>query len=421
MLYGWELLSANEEELIKRGVRDGQCYGGPFHLVLFPTDRCNLDCFFCYTEDLRKVAAQLDWKVLQKALTEGVQMGVKGVSFGGGGESLMYSQLMPLLDFVEKNSLTIDSIKTNGTAITRRVAESLIRSNLQRVCVSLNETTPETYAEMNRCSPRLFERAMAGIDEIVSARNRADSKCEISVQIFVWKENFRRTCEMIAGLLETGTDFVYVNTIDLLPPEKQLTAYEKEEFKEVIREALRQWAPRLQLNLHAEGLGQFGADEQHKLAPERIELPDLILGEKRIEYCYIGWYAPVITASGHIYPCCHFATDLSRTLGSLHEHSLREIWYGERAQKYRGEMRHLMLTEADPALYPRNACFIHKLCMNRTDCAFNYYLASPQTYKDLHSWADSGPRRTYKVRKQVEAATVKVLRSGKRLLKKALR
>jgi radical SAM protein with 4Fe4S-binding SPASM domain len=420
VLYGWELLDAKEEDIIKRGVRDGQCYGGPFHLVLFPTDKCNLDCFFCYTEDLRKTAAQLDWQILEKALTEGVEMGVKGVSFGGGGESLVYSQLMPLLHFVEKHNLTIDSIKTNGTAITRKVAESLIRSNLQRICVSLNETTPETYAEMNRCSPRLFERAMAGIDEIVAARNRAAAKCEISVQIFVWRDNFRRTCEMIESLLKTGTDFVYVNTIDLLHAEKQMNPAEKEEFKEIIRSALAQWAPHLVLNLHAEGLGQFGANEQHKLAPERIELPDMIPGDERIEYCYIGWYAPVITASGHIYPCCHFATDLSRTLGSLHENSLRDIWYGDRAKKYRDEMRHLMLTNADPSLYPRGACFIHKLCMNRTDCAFNYYLASPGTYNDLHSWAESGPRRKYKMRKQAQTAALNVLRKGKRLVKKAL-
>ncbi len=418
MLYGWELLTPEQEQTILRGIKDGEAYGGPYHLVLFPTDKCNFDCFFCYTTELRRKARELDWPILRRALEDGVRMGVKGVSFGGGGESMIYRNLPDLFEFLDNHSLTVDSVKTNGSALKPATCDALIRCNLQRILISLNETTRETFADMNQCSPRLFERTMTGIENIVRARNQANAKAEISVQVFLWKDNYQRLLEMIESLLPYEADFIYINSIDGLPPDQQMTPPQKEEFKQLVREAIRRWARLLQFNLMAEGLQDWAAAEHYKTWPKAIELPDLCDTPDRIEYCYIGWYSPVLSADGGVYPCCHFTTDPSRSMGSLHEHSLEEIWHGDRAQRYRREMRHLLFTEADRSLLPRRYCYIHPLCMERTSCAFNYYLASPRVYKEIHDWAEARPRGAYKRAAKVKSAVRGVLRKGKQILTK---
>ena len=398
MLYGWELLSPGEEDLIARGVRDGGVYAGPFHLVLFPTDRCNLDCFFCYTEGLRRTAAELEWPVLRRTLEEGAGAQLKGVSFGGGGEPFLYRHLRELLDVLDTHNLSIDAVKTNGTPLTPKLAAHLVRRGLRLITVSLNEASADAYSRMNRCAPHLFDRAISGIRAMVEARNAASSATEISVQVFAWRENYRQLPGMIEPLLQTGADLVFVNTIDGLAPELHMDAAQRDALAQIVREIMAQWPGRIQLNLAGEGLQALAAEEQHKAG---FQLPDLVASESRVEYCYMPWYAAVIAASGDVFPCCHFATNPHRSLGNLHSHGLGQIWTGEAAGLCRREMRELMLAHGQARLL--NACprFIDRLCMGRSDCAFNYYLASPEFYMRMHDWAEGGPRRWFRVRREL--------------------
>jgi radical SAM protein with 4Fe4S-binding SPASM domain len=417
MLYGWELIGPEEEALIVEGVTTGTILGGPYHLALFPTDKCNWNCFFCYTETLREIAAELPWPVLKRTLEEAVKGGLRGVSFGGGGESLIYTNLRELLAFLEENKLKIDSVKTNGSALSKEVARSFIKCDLKRLSISLNETDPVAFGAMNRCPPRLFEKSLQGIRNIVEARREGGSTAEIGVQVFLWKENFRRLPEMLAFLDEFGADYTYVASIEGLPKEQQMSEADRAEFKEIIAGVLPRFAKKIQFNLCFEDLHEYAIAEQVKYAPEAIALPDLTGAPDRIEYCYMGWYAAVVSASGDLFPCCHFATDPKKSFGNLHKSSLNEIWRGDRAAKYREEMRHLLLTDAETALLPRGSCFIGNLCLERTSCAFNYYLASPETYRKIDAWANSGPRSRYKSQEQVKAQFLKVARGGKKLLK----
>lgn len=415
MLYGWELITEKEKRLIAEGIKKAEALGGPYHLVLFPTDRCNLDCFFCYTETLRDAAKELEWDVLKKALSEGVLMGVKSVSLGGGGEPLIYRHLNPLLDFIEENRLKVDSIKTNGTALTESVARRLLQSGLSRITISLNETEPAAYAKMGQCPEPLFYRAMEGLGNIIRMKKELASPCEISAQVFIWRENFMRLPAMIKTLIALDADVVYVNTIDALPADLKMTESHKEGFRAIVKSAIEQYGTRLQFNLAAEGLQQFAEREMYARYPQSAILPDACPAERRVEYCYIGWYAAVIEASGDVYSCCHFACDAAKSWGNLHKQPLKDIWYGERANIFRREMRHLLLTEAERGLLPRKARFIHPLCLERTACAFNYYLCDPQFYMDMENWGN--PRRSlYKLGQRLKNLPFRAAGKIKRII-----
>lgn len=416
MLYGWELLNPDEEEIVVKGVKKGKALGGPYHLSLFPTNRCNLRCFFCYAKDQTHTAEELEWPLLQKALEDGKKMGVKGCSFGGGGEPLIYPQFRNILDFMEKNQWRADSLKSNGTAMTEEIARRLMGLHLERVTVSLNETEPDTYAAMGQCEPRLYDRAMAGIHHLVEAKRAAKSSCEISVQVFIWKENYGRLPQMIEKLLDTGLDLIYLNTIDGLPNSQKFNPVQREEVQEILGEVMAKWASRLETNFSAEGLQDFVKTLQHRHCPERIEMPDICQVDHRIEYCYIGWYAPTLDARGDLFPCCHFSTTPSKSLGNLHEKSLPEIWHGPDARQYRQEMRHLLLTSANAELLPRKTRFIMPLCMGRSDCAFNFYLCHPRVYHAIHDWAEKGPRQVYTQKARLKKKSWNALRGIKNTL-----
>ncbi|MBN1899731.1 radical SAM protein [Candidatus Sumerlaeota bacterium] len=418
MLYGWELITEDERNKIAEGIKKGKILAGPFHLALFPTDRCNLDCFFCYTENLRKKGEVLSWDALKKALCDGVSLGVKSLSLGGGGEPLIYPSLIPLLEFMEQNNLKMDSIKTNGTALTEKVADSLIRCGLRRITISLNDTRAEPYSKICNASPRLFNGALEGIRHIVEAKKKNGSSCEISVQVFVWRENYKRLPEMIQDLVPFGADLIYVNTIDGLSPQLKMSPEQKEEFKIILAHVIKVHARIIQFNLSAEGLHEYAVNLQYQVYPQAIDIPDLCLTPHRVEYCYMGWFAAVIEASGDVYPCCHFTTDKAKSLGNLNMQSLNEIWHGKRFEIFRREMRHLLLTRADKKSLPSNPRFIYHLCLERTACAFNYYLCSPDFYMELYEWSrkkGAAYIRNYKIKRFPR----RILGKMKRLLKGA--
>lgn len=416
MLFGWQNLTPAENELIMRGVRDGEVYGGPFHLLLFPTDRCNHNCFFCYTHSAREAAAELDWHLLRNTLARSLDTGLKSISFGGGGEPFLYRRAHELLDFIEKHNLEISNITSNGTTITPRLARSFVKSRLRNALISLNETTPETHARMNGASPQLFERAVEGIRHLVAAKAEASSNCEIAVQVFIWKENYRRLPEMLDYIFGLGADAVEVSTIDGLPESDRMDERSRDEFKELLIAALDKWADKLMLILGHEKLADFGYVEQATRAPHRTMPPDMVQGFERVEYCYIGWYSATIAATGMVYPCCLFHMDESRSLGNLHENTIDEIWHGERMRRFRGEMRHMLLTKADPRLLPRKACFINKQCMDRGNCIFNLYLAHPDVYLALDNWAAGGSRAAYTLRQKLRVNALNLARRAKRSL-----
>ena len=142
---------------------------------------------------------------------------------------------------------------------------------------------------------------------------------------------------------------------------------------------------------------------------DAVKFPILLGGEHSVS----------IGADGVLFPCCHFAADPSRTFGDLHTASLREIWHGEQAQAFRAEMRHLLLTRADPTLLPHHRQFIHPRCLGRASCAFTYYLAAPRVYRDLDAWAESGPRARFQRLQRLRVSARRLVRRARELLRRA--
>src|SRR5258708_19435010 len=93
---GWKYLTAIDRDAILRGVRDGVAYGGPYHVEIYPADRCNIDCFFCSTAAIRGTD-ELPLSRLEELIAEFKEAGTRSIRLAAGAEPLFHRKTKDML------------------------------------------------------------------------------------------------------------------------------------------------------------------------------------------------------------------------------------------------------------------------------------------------------------------------------------
>ncbi len=108
------------------------------------TNKCNLNCFYCYAKDDRKLSDLhvTEWKrILDKLIEDGLRI----VIFSGG-EPFLYEDFFLLLEQYHKK--IIIEINSNGSYIDNECAKKLQKYNLKSIQISLDSSTKEYHDSM---------------------------------------------------------------------------------------------------------------------------------------------------------------------------------------------------------------------------------------------------------------------------------
>ena len=144
----------------------------PSHLLQFSSDKkpvvvwnvtrkCNLRCVHCYAHATGEAGEdELSTEEGKRLLDDLAQFGVPVVLFSGG-EPLVRKDLVELAEYAVGYGMRA-VISTNGTLITRRLAESLKKIGLSYVGISLDGM--EDVNDRFRGVKGAFYKAMAGIE-----------------------------------------------------------------------------------------------------------------------------------------------------------------------------------------------------------------------------------------------------------------
>lgn len=369
---GWKYLTADDKSAILRGVRDGVAYGGPFHAEIHPSDRCNIDCFFCSTASLRGTD-EVALSRLEEMIGELKALGTRSVRLAGGGEPLFHRKTKDLLRAIFAAGLPIENITTNAVLLLEEVSEILIDGQCDQITVSLNTADPESYARMMQTPGRNFERVVANVRNLIAQRRRRNRQTpKINLQFLVWKENYRTLPKMYALARELDVDTIFFNGLAFLKPEQKMSADDTREmmrlYEEIVRvdeyrrisiiesyeQDIRPQVAEMNARLHAERNARgrvarlthlvtrrdlsWKEKMQHrrKLAVARqVERESAGLDEP----CVIGWHSLLIRTGGIVAPCCILQ---GSELGDVFKQPLRDIWYGEPYVRFRRELARII-------------------------------------------------------------------------------
>lgn len=428
-MFGWRHLSPPDRERITRGIERARAYGGPFHLEIHPTGRCNLDCFFCSAR-AHRAARDIEWPLLARTLERAARADLRSVRLTGGGESLVYAHIGDLLDLLSRLHVRIDDLTTNALAI-EPLARRIVETGIDNLSVSLNEATPEAYARAMQVPASTFDRALRAIDAFNEARRDTapDARPALHLKFFLWKENFRDLPRMIELADRTEADSIQINAIQGLDPHRRIGAGDPHEVREacdlvgpIVQAEARRTPLRLGVNLGEEpALGEFALRIFYEALPPSVQpMPGVIDDPRRVEFCYMGWYSATISSDGAVYPCCNFVGQPDKVVGNLHEAGLDAIWQGPPMQRMRREFRNLALLGGHMEHSCRTQRFTEPTCIARRQCPMAYYLCDAPFYRDTARRLGSPRHAARRVWAQSQDGWLRAVRRALQAVRRAL-
>lgn len=299
----WNVAKLVTSYYITKYTRRPVQWGKPMTISFEPTTACNLRCPECpsglrsFTRETGNLKADFFRKNIDQLSADLLYL-----IFYFQGEPYINPQFLDMVKYAsDKKIYTMTS--TNGHFLNDENARKTIESGLDRLIISVDGTTQDTY-ESYRKSGKL-ESVLQGARNVVKWRKKLGSSTpHIVFQFLVVKPNEHQIPEIYELAKEIGVDQVnlktaqiydYKNGNPLIPTNEKYSRYK----------------------LQPDGT----YDVKHALT----------------NHCWKLWHSCVITWDGVVVPCC-FDKDAIHKLGDLKDKDFATVWHDQPYQDFRSRI-----------------------------------------------------------------------------------
>lgn len=283
----------------------------PIYVRVKPTNICNQKCYYCayadnnvFNERTVDNRESIPWDIMQGLIDDFIDIGVKGVTFTGGGEPLCYKNILELLEKVQSSGIDYSMI-TNGQALKGDVVEPLRFAKWIRI--SLDAGSDKTYNSIRGVNT--FDRVLSNINEFADNK---DKTCTLGINCVISENNFNEVFEICKSVKDAGA-----NNIKLSP--MVANGVSISEYHSKIKDEV--------LNQINRAKTELTSDSFHVVDKYTGDLRVTEDFEKTYNRCYIQEFFTVIGADCKIYRCHQRAYTKAGEVGDLRERSFKELWY----------------------------------------------------------------------------------------------
>jgi radical SAM protein with 4Fe4S-binding SPASM domain len=275
-------------------------YGMPISASIEPTTSCNLRCPECPSgkREFTRNTGMLQEDFFKELIDE-LSPHLTYLTFYFQGEPYLNPNFLDMVKYASsKNIYTATS--TNAHYLTPENAKKTVEAGLDRLIISIDGTTQETYSNY-RIGGQL-SKVIQGAKNIVEAKKQLKSSTPYLIfQFLVTKANEHEIPDVQALGKSIGIDEVKLKTVQV---------YNYEEGNELI--PTQQKYSRYKKN----SSGQYE------------------LKNKMLNHCWRSWQGCVITWDGNIVPCC-FDKDAQHPMGNVKEGSFESLWHSDKYNNFR--------------------------------------------------------------------------------------
>ncbi len=274
--------------------------GMPISLSIEPTTSCNLRCPECPSglRSFTRPTGMLQTETYRQVLDQ-VSGTLLYLLFYFQGEPYLNSDFLDHVHYAHRKHI-YTATSTNAHYLDDVLAEKTIRSGLDRLVISIDGASQESYAAYRRGGN--LEKVITGARNIVQWKKKLRSSTPHTVfQFLVVKPNEHEINAIQALAKEIGIDEVvfktaqiydYADGSPLIPSIAKYSRYKQ------------------------------GADGR------------FIIKNKLLNQCWKMWHSCVITWDGQIVPCC-FDKDAEHAMGNVLRTDFGSLWHGEAYQNFR--------------------------------------------------------------------------------------
>ncbi len=278
-------------------------WGMPISISIEPTTSCNLRCPECPSglRSFTRDTGMLDPGLFSKTLSE-LSADLIYLTFYFQGEPYLNPRFLEMVQEAGKKNV-FTSTSTNAHYLNDANARATVLSGLDRLIISLDGTTQETY-ESYRIGGDL-NKVIEGTKNMIRWKKELGSKTPLLIfQFLVVRPNEHQIEDVKKLATELGVDEVRLKTAQI---------YDYEHGSPLIPEN----------NI-------YSRYKQQKDGSWKIK-------NSLDNHCWKLWQSPVITWDGLVVPCC-FDKDAKHRMGDLKETTFRELWHGEVYQQFRSSV-----------------------------------------------------------------------------------
>ena len=257
---------------------------------------------------------QIPWEKMQEIISDMSEMGVKAVTFSGGGEPLVYPYIAEAMQAVLSAGIDL-SIITNGQLLKDERANVL--ANAKWVRISFDSANAETYAKVRQLPLSAFDEVCNNICEFSKIKQ---NNCELGVNFVINHENANQIYAMAKMVKELGANHIkYTARVT-----KDLFEYHEPFMQSVIDQIHR-----AEEELESENFRVINKYEG--------DFDSALVFHRCYEKCYVNRIFTVIAADSKVYFCHDKAYVKEGVVGDLKNQSFKELWFSEEtAKRYQG-------------------------------------------------------------------------------------
>lgn len=160
-------------------------YSTPAFVRMIPTDKCNLNCKYCWQKD--DTSKEMTYEEFSQYLEKAVSLKVGLITFLGG-EPMVWESLFDAISLCSKKHVLSD-LTTNGTLLDQKSIMSLGEAGLDYLNISVDSLVPSRISVKNSINR----------DSLIKYLNEAKSKFRMHFRFnsVIFKNNFKNIKELI--------------------------------------------------------------------------------------------------------------------------------------------------------------------------------------------------------------------------------
>lgn len=290
----------------------------PIYVRVKPTNKCNHQCFYCvYEPDFSGIHCEtnrndeIPIEKMREILDDFKRMGVKAVTYSGGGEPLVYPHIKEVLKKTLDYGIAL-SIITNGQNLKGENAEIL--SNAKWVRISSDSCNPKMFNQIRRRPERLFDEIIDNIKNFIKIKK---PDCDLQINFVIHEKNKDKILESAKFYKNLGITNIKFSAAWM---SKDFIGYHSRFSKEVIEQI-----EKAKKELEDEDFkiyNNYGKDLEQTGSSKRT-----------YDRCYVMQINPVIGADCNVYFCHNKAYDNAGLLGSIKNQSFKELWFSKESEE----------------------------------------------------------------------------------------